>query len=85
MRPKLKKCKVLCLKSTAKITIQNHQLENSIIEDLGTMISNDLTWTAQTERRCEKTMKAFLLSNEILPMGHPGQLERIYTAATLYQ
>ena len=59
MNPKLKKCKVLCLKSTTKITIQNYQLENSIVEDLGTMISNDLTWTAQAERRCEKTMNAF--------------------------
>ena len=85
MSPNLKKCNVLCLKGIAKITIQGHQLENSIVKkDLGIMISNDPTWTAQTERRCEKTMKAFSLSNETLPMGHPGQLERIYTVAILY-
>ena len=28
----LKKCKVLCLKGIAKVTIQGHQLENSIVE-----------------------------------------------------
>ena len=50
----LKKCKVLCLKCIVKVTIRGHQIENSIVEkDLGIMISNDLTWTAQTERRCE--------------------------------
>ena len=51
------KCKVLCLKGIAKVTIQGHQLENIIVEkDPGIMISNSLTWTAQTERICEKLM-----------------------------
>ena len=56
----LKKRKVLCLKGTAEVTIQGHQLENIIVEkDLGIMISNDPTWTAQTERRCENHESIF--------------------------
>ena len=68
----LKKCKVLCLKVIAKVTIQGHQLENSFVEkDLGIMISNDLTWTAQTEKRCEKTMKAFFTIKRNIANGTP--------------
>ena len=72
MSPNLKKCKVLCLKGIAKVTIQGHQLENSIVKkDLGIMISNDPTWTAQTERRCEKTMKAFFTFKRNIANGTP--------------
>ena len=68
----LKKCKVLCLKGIAKVTIQGHQLENSIVEkDLSIMISNDLTWTAQTEKQCEKTMKAFFTIKRNIANGTP--------------
>ena len=68
----LEKCKVLCLKGIAKVSTQGHQLENSIVEkDLGIMISNDLTWTAQTERRCEKTMKAFFTIKRNIANGTP--------------
>ena len=68
----LKKSKVLCLKGVAKVTIQGHQLENSIVEKhLGILISNDLTWTAKTERRCEKTMKAFFTIKRNIANGTP--------------
>ena len=68
----LKKCQFLCLKGIAKVTIQCHQLENSIVEkDLGIMISNDLTWTAQTEKHCEKTMKAFFTIKRNIANGPP--------------
>ena len=35
------------------------------------MISNDLTWLAQTERRCEKTMKAFFTIKRNIANGTP--------------
>ena len=72
MRLNLKKCKVLCLKGIAKLTIQGDQLEKSIVEkDRGIMISNDLTWTARTERRCEKTRKAFFTIKRNIANGTP--------------
>ena len=68
----LKKFKALCLKGITKVTIQGRQLENSIVEkDLGIMISNDVTWTAQTERRREKTMKAFFTIKRNIANGTP--------------
>ena len=35
------------------------------------MISNDLSWTLQTERRCEKTMKAFFTIKRNIADGTP--------------
>ena len=72
MSPYLTKCKVLSLKRTAKVTIQCQQLENSIVEkDMGIMISKHLTWTAQTERRWEETMKAFFTIKRNIASGTP--------------
>ena len=66
------KCKILCLQGIAKVTIQGHQFESSIVEKhLGIMISNDLIWTAQTERKCEKTMKAFFTIKRNIANGTP--------------
>ena len=79
----LNKCKVLCLKGIEELTIQGHQLDNSIVEkDLGIMISNDLTWTAQTEKRCEKTMKAFFTIKRNIANGTPWTTRKNLTVAT---
>ena len=67
-----KKCKVLCLKGIPKVTKQGHPFGSTIVEkDLSIMISNGLTWTAQTERRCEKTIKAFFTIKRNIAIGTP--------------
>ena len=79
MSPNLKNCKVLCLKGVAKVTIQGHQLENSIFQrGLGVIMSTDLTWTAQTEIRCEKTMKTFFNIKQNIANGTPWTRKSLY-------
>ena len=68
----LKQYQVLCFKYIAKVALQGHELENSIAgKDQGIMTSNDLTWTAQTERSCEKSMQSIFTIKRITANGTP--------------
>ena len=57
----ISKCKTLNLKGNGRISMNGKTLEQTQKEkDLGIIVSNDLTWTANVERRCEKAIKVFL-------------------------
>ena len=56
----ISKCKTINLKGNRSISMNGKTLEQTQKEkDLGIFVSNDLTWTANAERRCEKAIKAF--------------------------
>ena len=56
----ISKCKTLNLKGNGSISMNGKTLEQTQKEkDLGIIVSNDLTWTANVERRCEKAIKVF--------------------------
>ena len=53
-------CKTLNLKGNGSISMNGKTLEQTQKEkDLAIIVSNDLTWTANAERRCEKAIKVF--------------------------
>ena len=56
----ISKRKTLNLKETETISMKGKTLEQTQKEkDLGIIVSNDLTWTANAERRCEKAIEVF--------------------------
>ena len=56
----ISKRKTLNLKETESISMKGKTLEQTQKEkDLGIIVSNDLTWTANAERRCEKAIEVF--------------------------
>ena len=60
MTPNFSKCKTLNLKGNGSISMNGETLEQTQKEeDLGIIVSNDLTWTANVERRCEKAITVF--------------------------
>ena len=82
----ISKCKTLNFKGNGRISMNGKTLEQTQKEkDLGINVSNDLTWTANTERRCEKAIKVFLPIKRNIANGTSWIGKRIFTGATLSQ
>ena len=54
----ISKCKTLNLKENGSFSM-NGKKQTQKEKDLGIIVSNDLTWTANAERRCENAIKVF--------------------------
>ena len=51
---------MFCIDDSQKFRLKNVNLQTSPLErDLGVVISEDLSWVAQTKTRCNKTYRAF--------------------------
>ena len=62
MKLNINKSKVLNLKGNCKIFINDQALEQTDSEkDLGIIVTRELTWTANVERRCSKAIVAYLM------------------------
>ena len=66
----INKCKTLKLNGNGIISMKGKTLEQTQKEiDLGIIVSNDLTWTANPERRCEKAIKVFFTIKRNIAKG----------------
>ena len=66
----ISKCKTLNLKGSGCVSMNGKTLEQTQKEkDLGLIVSNDLTWTANAERRCEKAIKVFFTKKRNIANG----------------
>ena len=82
----ISKCKTLNLKGNGSISMNGKTLEQTQKEkDLGIIVSNDLTWTANAERRYEKAIKVFFIMKRNIANGTSWIAKKIFTGATLSQ
>ena len=66
----INKCKTLKLNGNGIISMKGKTLEQTQKEiDLGIIVSNDLTWTASPDRRCEKAINVFFTIKRNIAKG----------------
>ena len=66
----ISKCKTLNLKGNGSISMIGNTLEQTEKgKDLGIIVSNDLTWTANAKKRCEKAIKVFFTKKRNIDNG----------------
>ena len=77
MRLNLKKCEVLNIKGNSKIVLGGLTVEEPDHEkDLGIIVSRELTWSHNADRRCDKATKAFFTVKRNIAVGTRWQIKK---------